>query len=44
MMPRFGPPRWLRLQIEHVFAEEVQLRFIELCRQDCIDGIFQILQ
>ena len=44
MMPRFGLSRRLGLQIEHVLAKKVQLRFVELCGQNRVDRIFQILQ
>lgn len=40
--------RWLtsrlRLEVEHVFAEIIQLRFVELCRQDSIGGEFEKLE
>lgn len=40
--------RWLasrlRLEVEHVFAEIIQLRFVELRRQDSIGGEFEKLE
>ncbi len=44
MLPLHRFPRRLRRQIEHVLPEIIQLRLIELCRQDSVSRELQILQ